>query len=134
IIEVTPDPLPATLSSDELRAAARLAGRAPLPAFTTGWDPQEAAVADAVALRGLLARGLAGIVSAGGCPDVRFTGPARSALGPLLAPDTLVEVTVDAATGRRRHLVGGLDDRTLLAMERHPAIWQIARVAAAPEA
>ena len=134
VIEVSGELLPATLSSDELRAAARLAGRAALPAFATGWDPQEAAVADAVALRGLLARGLAGIVDPNGCPAVELTGPAWSALGPLLAPDTLVEVTVDASTGRRRHLVGGLAGRTLLATERHPAIWQISPDARAPEA
>ncbi len=105
-------PLPVTLSSDELRAAARLVGRAPLPAFATGWKPAESTAADTVALRTLLARGLAGIVSpAGVAGTVSLTQPARSALAPLLTPDQLVEVTVEGREGRRRHLAAGLDGR-----------------------
>jgi hypothetical protein len=132
VVPVAGDPLPATLSSDELRAAARLAGYAPAPAFDTAWGPDESGVADAVALRGLLARGLAGVDTTGEVPEVTLTADARAALGPILAPDTLVEVCRDGIGGRRRQLAGARDGRTVRATECHPAIWHLVPVEGPP--
>ncbi len=114
---------PESLSSDELCAAARLAGCVPLPAFEPGWAPEEAGVAAAVAVRGLLARGLA---TAGDAPEL--TPGARSALDPLLDPCTLHEIQRDAGpAGRRRHVLGESSGR-LLATERAPSIWALSAV------
>ncbi len=117
--------LPCALSSDELRAAARLAGLAPPPAFDPGWAPEELGVADAVAVRGLMARGLAEIRD----NDVALTASARSALDPLLAPEALVEIHQDeTAAGRRGHLLGESANGLLLAAERSPSIWDLRAV------
>lgn len=118
------DAFPSALSSDEVCAAARLAGVPPLPLFTTGWAPEEAGVAGAVALRGLLARGLAVVRDPAGGPGL--TPPARWSLEPLLTPDTLVEIQRDEGpAGRRRHVLGQAGDRRVLAAERMPAIWDL---------
>lgn len=115
---------PSALSSDELCAAARLAGVPPLPVFATGWAPEETGVAGAVALRGLLARGLAVVREPAGGPGL--TPAARWTLEPLLVPDTLVEIQRDEGpAGRRRHVLGEAGDRRLLAAERMPSIWDL---------
>jgi len=120
--------LPRSLSSDELCAAARLAGFAPLPLFAAGWAPEEIGVAGAVAVRGLLARGLAVVREA---PDGPGLTPAvRAALEPLLDPDTVVEVVRDEGpAGRRHHVLGEAGDRLVLAAERMPSIWSLQAVA-----
>lgn len=120
--------LPATLSSDELSAAARLAGRAPLPVFATGWAAEDQGVAGAVALRGLLARGLAVVRDAPGGPAL--TPAVRSALAPLLDPDAVFEILRDEGpAGRRRQVLGESGDRRVLAAERTPSIWDLRAVA-----
>ena len=118
--------LPGALSSDEMRAAARLAGYAPLPAFDPGWAHEELGVADAVALRGLLARGLATVCETPDGPDVRLTPGLRTALDPLLRPDAVTEIHVDEGpAGRRRHLVGESGAGALVAAECRPSIWDL---------
>jgi hypothetical protein len=115
---------PSALSSDEVCAAARLAGIAPLPLFATGWAPEEAGVAGAVALRGLLARGLAVVREPEDGPGL--TPAARWALEPLLVPGTLVEIRRDEGPlGRRRHVLGETGERRVLAAERMPSIWDL---------
>ncbi|GLY86590.1 hypothetical protein [Actinoallomurus iriomotensis] len=119
VMRVTGDGLPGALSSDELCAAAWLAGRAPLPAFASGWASEEHGVAAAVAVRGLLARGLAE-------PGPRLAPAVRGALEPLLHPDRMVEVRRDEGpAGRRRHVFGESGDRRLLAAESVPSIWEL---------
>ncbi len=122
--------LPCAMSSDDLRAAARLAGVTPLPAFESGWAAEELGVADAVAVRGLLARGLAEARDT----DVALTESARHALDPLLSPDTLVEILRDAGpAGRRGHVLGRSANGMVLAAERAPSIWEL-RAAEPPAA
>src|SRR3954471_23667589 len=101
------------LSSDELYAAAHLAGLAPSPVFGTGWGAEELGVAAAVAVRGLLSRGLA-------TPDgPALTPDARSALDPLLDPRSLLEIRRDEGPGgRRRYVLGESGARRVLATER----------------
>lgn len=118
------DPLPSALSADELCAAARLAGFAPLPVFAPGWAAEEAGVAGAVAVRGLLARGLAIV----GEPSA-LTPAARSALEPLLNPDAVLEIRRDESSGgRRRHMLGEVGGHRVLAAERTPSIWDLMAV------
>jgi hypothetical protein len=116
--------LPSALSSDELCAAARLAGIAPLALFAPGWAPEETGVAGAVAVRGLLARGLAVPSDTSGGPEL--TPAARTALEPLLDPETVVELQRDEGpAGRRRHVLGETGERRVLAAERTPSIWDL---------
>lgn len=120
------DALPAALSADELRSAARLAGREPLPVFAPAWAPEELGVADAVAVRGLLARGLAEVRETPDGPYVALRPGVRSALDPLLATDALAEVHRDAGPfGRRRHVLAESATGRVLAEERHPSIWDL---------
>ena len=120
--------LPTSLSSDELCAAARLAGLAPLSLFAAGWAPEEIGVAGAVAVRGLLARGLAVVREVPDGPGL--TPDVRSALEPLLDPDTVFEVVRDEGpAGRRRHVLGEAGERRVLAAERSPSIWDLQAVA-----
>jgi hypothetical protein len=116
--------LPASFTSDELRAAARLDGGVAVPAFTPGWAPEEVGIADAVCLRVLLARGLAEVAESGDGPRVVLTGAARHALGPLLHPYALVEAVREAATGRC--LVGAEStDGVVLADQTLPRVWRL---------
>jgi hypothetical protein len=123
--------VPSALSSDELCAAARLAGLAPLPLFEPGWGDEEAGAAGAVALRGLLARGIA---VAGEAPDgPALTPEARSALEPLLTPDAVLEIQRDEGPGgRRRHVLGEIGCRRVLAAERTPSIWDLMTIEEPP--
>jgi hypothetical protein len=117
------------LSSDELYAAAHLAGLAPSPVFGTGWAAEELGVAAAVAVRGLLSRGLA-------TPDgPALTPDARSALDPLLDPRSLLEIRRDEGPGgRRRYVLGESGARRVLATERIPSIWELRDVEGPAEA
>jgi hypothetical protein len=118
--------LPIVLSGDEIRAVTRLAGWVPLQAFDTGWVSEEVGVADAVALRGLLARGLVGVRDVDGCPEVGLTGVAEAALTPLLRPEAVVEIHRDSrCSGRRRHITAEADGAVVLAEEREPSVWQV---------
>ncbi|OLB80163.1 MAG: hypothetical protein AUI14_07720 [Actinobacteria bacterium 13_2_20CM_2_71_6] len=119
---VATDLLPTTLSSEELRAAARLAGARALPAFAPGWAQDELGIADAVALRVLLARGLAEVHDP---LDVTLTAEARSALGPLLDPYAVVE----AVRETQRFLAAESADGVVVAEERLPSVWYLRRAA-----
>lgn len=125
--------LPSALSSDEMCAAARLAGLAPLPLFATGWAPEEIGVAGAVAVRGLLARGLAVVREAPDGPGL--TPLVRSALDPLLDPGAVFEIQRDEGpAGRRHHVLGEAGERRVLAAERTPSIWDLRAVEEPPAA
>lgn len=121
---VSDEALPGALAADELCAAARLAGFAPLPAFEPGWAVEDAGPAGAVAVRALLARGLATV----GEPPA-LTPAARSALEPLLDPDAVLEIQRDESSGgRRRHMLAEAAGRRVLAAERTPSIWDLTAV------
>ena len=122
------DTLPRALSSDELRAAARLAGRRAAARLRARLGAEELGVADAVAVRGLLARGLAGRETRrpGRRPDrgraVR-AGPAARAR----TPSSRSSGTRTAA-GRHGHVLGESANGLLLAAERSPSIWELRAV------
>jgi hypothetical protein len=123
---------PLCLSSDELRAAAHLSGHEPLPAFEE-WASSERRIADAVAVRGLLARGLAEVCAGSPVPGLRLTATAAHTLDPLLAAHTVIEVIVDAS-GRRRRLAADAPSGSIVVTEREPALWQVQRTSAAAAA
>lgn len=114
--------LPVTLSAEELRAAARLAAGHLLPAFTPRWASEELGVADAVALRSLLARGLAEIRPP---VDVALTGPAHAALDPLFHPAAVVEAVRETHETQRLVAVQSAAGTTVVAEERQPCLWSL---------
>jgi len=116
--------LPASFTSDELRAAARLDGGVAVPAFAPGWAPEELGVADAVCLRVLLARGLAEVAESGDGPRVVLTGAARYALGPLLHPYALVEAVREAVPGGCL-VAAESADGVVVADQTLPRIWRL---------
>lgn len=112
------------LTVEELAVGARLVGRTPAAPFTPGWAEDERGVAEAVALRGLIARGLVEAGVAG--DDPRLTPDTRSELLPLLAPDALVELIVDPTGGpRRRTVLGRAGGERRRAVEQSPGLWRV---------
>jgi hypothetical protein len=118
------------LTADELRVAAKVSG-SDARMVDGGWADEDLAVADVVALRGLLARGLATTRAVDSGIELTLTAAAQDALAPLLRPELVVEVSRDTATGGQRWLVGQAADGTVVAEEREPDIWRL-RPADAP--
>lgn len=118
------------LTADELRVAAKVSG-SHTRVVDGGWAEEDLAVADVVALRGLLARGLATTRTMSSGVELTLTAVARGALEPLLRPELVIEVSRDTATGSQRWLVGQAADGTVVAEEREPDIWCV-RPADAP--
>ena len=115
---------PAALSSDELRALARVAGAVLPPELLDGWHRDDTAVADTVAVRSLLARGVLQLPA--GCDGVALTGAARGALGPLLDARALAGLSLLTRDGQeRRRLVAESTAGTLLLTEREPDVWTL---------
>jgi hypothetical protein len=116
----------AAYSIDELRALARLAGVPLPPLLLDGWHPDDADVADTVAVRSLLARGALRLVDVDGEPSLGLTAATRAALGPLLAPKAYGEVThLPAGGAERRQVVVRGDGGTLRLAEREPDVWTL---------
>jgi hypothetical protein len=113
------------LTADELRVAAKVSGASVPGAVAGGWAEEDLAVADVVALRGLLARGLASARDVESGIEVSLTAAAHGALGPLLQPDLVIEVIRDTATSGQRWLVGQADRITVVAEEREPDVWRL---------
>jgi hypothetical protein len=113
------------LTADELRAAAKVSGASAPDAVSGGWGDADRAVADVVALRGLLARGLASARDVDSGIDVALTAAAHAVLGPLLYPDQVIEVMRAAPAGTRRWLVGQTGDTAVVAEEREPDVWRL---------
>lgn len=103
-----------TLTTDELRVAAALAGGRLPVALDGGWSTEDVPVADTVALRGLLARGLAVAEEL----TVSLTDTA-AVVTALLEPRTLIEVRRDGAAHAGRWLVTELAACT----EARPDLW-----------
>jgi hypothetical protein len=116
------------LTADELRVAAKVSGSSVPAAVDGGWADDDLAVADVVALRGLLARGLASARDVDSGIEVTLTAAARGALGPLLRPDLVIEVIRDTATSAQRWLVGQTAGTTVVAEEREPDVWRLRSV------
>lgn len=113
------------LSADELRAAATVSGSIPPGMLDGGWADEDLAVANVVALRGLLARGLATVRQSGDDVEVGLTAAVSAALRPLLGSDVLIEVIRDTASDAQRWLVGQAGDATVAAEEREPDVWRL---------
>jgi hypothetical protein len=113
------------LSSDELRALARVAGAVLPPELLEGWHPDDTAVADTVAVRSLLARGLLQL-----CPGrVALTRAAASALDPLLDARALAGLSLlGGDREERRRLVAESATGTLLLTEREPDVWTLEEI------
>ena len=104
------------LSSDELRVASHLAG-VPTLAPDPGWAAEDLPVADVVATRSLLARGLLDLA-----PEATLA-PVLTIL--LAQPGPAVSVRRDTATGTCRSTMLGC----MLADERSPDIWHLSAAA-----
>ncbi len=107
-----------TLSVDELRAVARVDGLL-LPSMLLDDADLDAGLRDAVAVRGLLARGLVALHA-----DALVTTVSLAALlSPLRAPGAVAELEREAAGVRLRTAAvegpGGL----LMLVEREPDVW-----------
>lgn len=118
--------LPITLTADELSAAAGLAGCTALPAFWPEWTEGERGVAAAVAVRGLLARGLAESHDT----TVRLNPGLRLCLEPIFSPSTVVEVVVDSMSAGTRRTVAAsaaasAGTTAILAAEGPPLVWRL---------
>jgi hypothetical protein len=117
---------PAALSSDELRALGRVAGTVLPPELLAGWHPEDHPVADTVAVRSLLARGVLQLRAGGAGPALALTGAAGAALAPLLAARALAGVSLLTRAGQeRRRLVAESAAGTLLLTEREPDVWTL---------
>lgn len=121
---------PLALSVDELRALARLTGLL-LPSLLLDDDDLDAGVRDAVAVRGLLARGLLRFDEVGDVAGDRADRPAAIALtarlatllAPLTDPDTVAELEVEVGDRVLHTAVAGHSAGLLLLSEREPDVW-----------
>lgn len=113
---------PVVLSSDELRVIARVAGTVLPPDLLDGWHEDDTAVADTVAVRCLLARGMLQL-RPGGVALTRATG---TALDPLLYARALGGLSLlGQEREERRRLVAESATGTLLLTEREPDVWTL---------
>lgn len=110
------------LSVDELRAVAR-AGGLLLPSLLLDDDDLDAGVRDAVAVRGLLARGLVRLSGEG----VALTASLAEQLRPLTAPCAVAELEREAAGVNLRTAAAHGPDGLILLSEREPDVWLLSR-------
>ncbi|HEV2780933.1 MAG TPA: hypothetical protein VGX25_16235 [Actinophytocola sp.] len=109
------------LTTDELRVSTTVAG-APVPAaLRADWSTEDMPVADLVALRGLLARGLA----SSGAGDVSLADDLSLALGPFLTGRVLVDVQRDGAVRPGRRLIAKGAAGVVSCAEHGPDLWQV---------
>jgi hypothetical protein len=111
------------LSSDEVRILGGLAGagHAEVLVPDPGWAAEDQPVADVVATRGLLARGLVHLDTGADTPQLVLAPPARALLG---RPDLVVSVHRDGRSGARRAVL----TRGLLAEETSADVWRLRSV------
>jgi hypothetical protein len=113
---------PIALSSDELRALARVGGAVLPPELLDDWHADDTAVADVVAVRSLLARGMVQLRPGG----VVLTRAAGTALDALLHARALCGLGLLSPDGEeRRRLVAESGTGTLLLTEREPDVWTV---------
>jgi hypothetical protein len=122
VVTMTHAALP-PLSADELRVLLRLAGATTLPLESDAEDGWAVEVADAVATRGLLARGLAQLTGA----QLRIAPGARTALLAVTPADRLVQVDLEISAqtdlGLGRHVFVEGNGHALQLREREPDVW-----------
>ncbi len=118
--------VPTALSSDELRAIARIAG-ATLPPSLTGYNAADDDPAfDAVAVRSLLARGVVAFATGREGPAPELTPDAQAVLDPLLVATTLVEFDRESPAGTERRVLATSADGRLLLSEADTDVWVLA--------
>jgi hypothetical protein len=109
------------LTTDELRVSATIhGGRLPVT-VDSGWSTEDIPVADVVALRGLLARGLATSHDT----DVRLAGDLAAIIAPLLSTSSIVEARRDGFVRPGRWLVATSTAGVVSAAERQPDLWHL---------
>jgi hypothetical protein len=113
------------LSVDELRVLLLLADATELPLASDTEDTRSTDVADAVAARSLLARGLAHLVR----EQLRIAPGARAALTPVTPADRIVQVELEASGALHRHVFAEGNGRALHLREREPDVWVVDPVA-----
>jgi hypothetical protein len=117
---------PAALSSDELRALGRVAGAVLPPELLDGWHREDSPVADTVAVRSLLARGVLQFRAGIGGSALALTGAARGAFDPLLNARAMAGLSLLTREGQeRRRLVAESAAGILLLTEREPDVWTL---------
>lgn len=117
---------PTALSTDEMRALGRVAESVLPPELLEGWHDADRPVADVVAVRSLLARGVLQLRAGVDGPVLALTGAARAALHPLLDATAMAGVTLQTRSGQeRRQLVAESTAGTLLLTEREPDVWTL---------
>src|SRR5688572_33471207 len=90
---------PAAYATDELRLLARLSGTALPPSLDNTWLDGDDLVADVVATRVLLARGM---ISLGGPEGLRVTAAVDQTFAPLRHATTIVEIECRVRSEERR--------------------------------
>jgi hypothetical protein len=109
------------LTTDELRVSAAINGGQIPEALRAGWSAEDIPVADVVALRGLLARGLATAHDT----EVELASGLDAAVLPLLTADTLVDVQRDAVARPGRWLIAANAGGVVRCAEQSPDLWCI---------
>lgn len=114
------------LSVDELRVIALVTGTALPPRLRSDLDDDDLALIEPVAIRSLVAHGLAVLTDE---PGVALAPGAANRLAPLLAPIAVAEVDVEVDGTEPRHhvVVAGERGEVLALHERELDIWSVER-------
>jgi hypothetical protein len=113
----------AAYATDELRLLARLSGTALPPSLGSTWLDGDEMVADVVAARVLLARGM---ISLGGTNALRVTAAVDQMFSPLRQAKTILEIEIKlAGSGTRREIAAWNPDCGVHLVEREPDVWQL---------
>ncbi len=122
---------PAAYATDELRLLASLSGTALPPSLDSTWLNGDEVVADVVAARVLLARGM---ISLRGSDTLRVTAAVEKIFAPLRHATTIVEVECRVAgSGTRREIAACGPEGGVHLVEREPDVWQLATCGSLPE-
>jgi hypothetical protein len=115
------------LSVDELRAVSRLTGMALAPMLQEEpADEPDSPLRDVVAMRSLLARGLAWLAQDDdGVRQPAVAPGCNRALAPLANPDAIVEVELEVGDELLRHVLAQGDGELLHLAERDPDVWAL---------
>jgi hypothetical protein len=121
----------AAYATDELRLLAKLSGTALPPSLSSTWLEGDEVVADVVAARVLLARGM---VSLGGANALRITAAVDQMFSPLRQAKTILEIECRAAaSGTRREVAAWSPGCGVHLVEREPDVWQLAPSQSRPQ-
>jgi hypothetical protein len=118
-------------ATDELRLLARLSGTALPPSLGSTWLDGDEVVADVVAARVLLARG---VISLDGSDALRVTAAIDKMFSPLREASTILEIECRVCgSGTRREIAAWSAGCGVHLVEREPDVWQLAGRTSRPE-